>query len=371
MPTQLDHFVTLGRSGLRVSPLCLGAMTFGEEWEIGSNREESAAVLQAYLDAGGNFIDTANIYNKGQSEHILGEFFAGKSAKGQAGASFAMRDRVVIATKWMGNMFPGDPNAGGGHRKGILMNVEDSLRRMRTDYIDLYWMHFWDRTTPIEETMRTLENLVQSGKVRYIGFSDTPAWKCAQAQMIAEFRGWEPLIALQIEYSLVQRTVEGELMPMAAELGMGVTPWSPLAAGFLTGKYARDAEVADTGRARWAKGRMTEKNWAILDAVQAIGVRIGQSAAGVSLAWLRQQAGVTSTIIGARTLGQLEANIASLSFDLDEEALATLGEVSRPELDFPHDFLQMVRRQIHSGCVVDGFQGDTSPLSPDEDAQRW
>ena len=227
----LDHYVTLGRSGLRVSPFCLGCMTFGEDWGFGSTVKDSEAIMDRFLDAGGNFLDTANVYTKGHSEKIVGDHL---------GRHPGRRQHLVIATKFFGSMSGGDPNAGGASRKSIYAACEESLRRLQTDYIDLYWMHAWDDLTPIDETMRALDDLVQAGKVRYIGFSDTPAWKVAQAQVTADFRGWSPLVALQIEYSLLERTVEGELVPMALELGMGVTPWSPLKGGVLTGKYTRE-----------------------------------------------------------------------------------------------------------------------------------
>src|SRR5438445_8500469 len=220
----LTDYVTLGRSGLRVSPFCLGTMTFGEDWGWGSSPAESASILGRFLGRGGNFIDTANVYTKGHSEAIIGEAI---------GVNRARRDRIVIATKFFGNLYPGDPNGGGAGRKSLMSACEQSLRRLKTDYIDLYWMHAWDRHTPIDETMRGLDDLVRSGKVRYIGFSDTPAWKTAQAQAIAQFRGWTPLVGLQIEYSLIERTVEGELIPMARELGLGVTPGDPLRGGAL------------------------------------------------------------------------------------------------------------------------------------------
>ena len=233
----LDHYVTLGHSGLRVSPLCLGAMTFGKEWGWGSEPDEAKRILDAYVERGGNFIDTANGYTKGHSEAIIGEHLAHDRKK---------RDRVVIATKFLTNMFLGDPNGGGSNRKAVIAQCEESLRRLRTDYIDLYWLHAWDKTTPIEETMRALDTLVEQGKVRYLGFSDTPAWKVAQAQTMALLRGWSPLVALQIEYSLLQRTVEGELVPMAQELGIGITPWGPLA-----GRRAqRQVQARGQGEAR-------------------------------------------------------------------------------------------------------------------------
>jgi len=244
---QLNSYVTLGRSGLRVSPFCLGAMTFGEDLGggFGASVEDSENILSHYLEQGGNFIDTANGYTHGHSEKIIGDFF--RQGKGK-------RDRAVIATKFFMNLFAGDPNGGGAGRKAIVAQCEESLRRLQTDYIDLYYLHNWDRFTPIEETMRALDNLVQSGKVRYVGISDAPAWKVAQAQTIAHFRGWAPLIALQIEYSLMERTVEGELVPMAQELGLGVLPWSPLKGGALrqvhTCKRRQDAGTARRPRRR-------------------------------------------------------------------------------------------------------------------------
>src|ERR1700704_2101566 len=227
----LDHYVTLGRSGLRVSPLCLGAMTFGEDLGWGSSVEESQQLIDRFIDLGGNFIDTANFYTKSHSEKIIGDHI---------GRHPARRDRLVIATKFSGNLYPGDPNGGGSGRKSLIAACENSLRRLQTDYIDLYWLHIWDANTPIEETMAALDDLVRAGKVRYIGVSDTPAWKIAEANLIAGFRGWSSFIGLQIEYSLLQRTVEQELVPMAREFGLGITPWSPLAGGALSGKYTRD-----------------------------------------------------------------------------------------------------------------------------------
>lgn len=369
MPTRLDHYITLGHSGLRVSPLCMGAMTFGEEWGIGCPPEESYALMDAYLDAGGNFIDTANMYNKGHSESIMGDYFKKKDAASKH-AQFPARDRVVIATKWLGNMFGGDPNAGGAHRKALLESVDHSLRRLQTDYIDLLWMHFWDHHTPIEETMRGLDDLVTSGKVRYIGFSDTPAWKCAQAQMIAHFRGWNPLIALQIEYSLIERTVEGELVPMARELGLGVTPWSPLKGGFLTGKYTRDS-MPDRGRHKKDSKHLNDRNFALIDAMLEMSKPKSCTIAEIALAWLRLQPGVDSTIIGARTMDQLNSNIASLEVDLSPEDLATLDELSKPQLSFPNEFLENIAVGIQNGTTVNGVSADDWGGAPKNDDERW
>ena len=299
--TSLANYVTLGHSGLRVSPLCLGAMTFGKEWGWGSEPEEAARVLDRYIEKGGNFIDTANGYTKGHSEKIIGDHLAHDRKK---------RDRVVIATKFVTNMFLGDPNGGGSNRKAIIAQCEESLRRLQTDYIDLYWMHAWDKTTPIEETMRALDTLVEQGKVLYIGFSDTPAWKCAQAQVLATLRGWSPLVALQIEYSLLQRTVEGELVPMAQELGLGVTPWGPLRGGALSGKYKRaDKGKHEAGRGARVTNYLDDKTFDLLDAMEKIAKTHETTVARVALAWVQNKPGVTSTIIGARTVEQLDNSL--------------------------------------------------------------
>src|SRR6201984_1375735 len=233
----------LGKSGLRVSELCLGTMTFGEDWGWGSSKEESRKLYDTFLEAGGNFIDTANVYTNGTSERLLGEFMHGH------------RERLVLATKYT-NAAPGtDPNAAGNQRKSIVQAVEASLKRLQTDYIDLYWLHIWDQITPVEEVMRAFDDLVRQGKVLYVGVSDAPAWWIAQAHTIAEFRGWSPFVGLQIEYSLIERTVERELIPVAKALGLTVTAWSPLAGGVLTGKYAS----GDAGDARYSNEMM--KGW--------------------------------------------------------------------------------------------------------------
>src|SRR5580765_4648088 len=292
----LNDYVTLGHSGLRVSPLCLGTMTFGEEWGWGATVAESEAILSRFLEGGGNFLDTANGYTLGHSERIIGDYFSRDTGK---------RDRVVIATKFFTNLYPGDPNGGGAGRKSIVAACEQSLRRLQTDYIDLYWMHCWDRHTPIEETMRALDDLVASGKVRYIGISDTPAWKVAQAQTIARFRGWAPLVALQIEYSLLERTVEGGLIPMALEMEIGVTPWSPLKSGVLSGKYTREnAATVTADRGERVTATLGEKVYTIIDELARIAKEAGATAASVALAWVHGRRGVASTIIGARRLDQ-------------------------------------------------------------------
>src|SRR6188508_761511 len=297
----LDHYVTLGRSGLRVSPLRLGAMTFGEDLGWGSSVEESQQIIDRYVELGGNFIDTANFYTKSHSEKIIGDHVGQHSSR---------RDRLVLATKFSGNLYPGDPNGGGSGRKSIIAACENSLRRLQTDYIDLYWLHNWDVHTPIEETLAALEDLVRSGKVRYIGVSDTPAWKVAEANVTARFRGWSAFIGLQIEYSLLERSVEQELMPMARELGLGVTPWSPLKSGALSGKYTRaNAGEATRDRGMFLDPFLNEKTYALVDELGVIAKAHDSTIARVALAWVRVQRGVTSTIIGARRLSQLDDNV--------------------------------------------------------------
>jgi aryl-alcohol dehydrogenase-like predicted oxidoreductase len=324
--TSLDSYITLGRSGLRVSPLSLGTMTFGEDNGWGASPETSEAILAEYLDRGGNVVDTANTYTNGHSEKIIGDFFAARPG---------LRERVVLSTKFFANLHPGDPNGGGAGRKAIIGQLDESLRRLRTDHVDLYWLHGWDRRAPIEETLRALDDLVTAGKIRYVGFCNVPAWVVAQSQTIAHFRGWAPVTALQIEYSLLERTSEGELLPMAGALGVGVLPWSPLRGGQLSGKYDRDGGApADSTRAAHMGGP-AERDWGVIDAVARVAAEIGVGSAQVALAWVRSRPAVTSTLIGARTADQLRANLASLEVTLTPEQLATLDEASAPSLDFP------------------------------------
>ncbi|HET6413294.1 MAG TPA: aldo/keto reductase [Anaeromyxobacter sp.] len=358
----LDHYVTLGRSGLRVSPFCLGAMTFGEDLGWGSSVETSNAVMDHFLALGGNFIDTANVYTHGHSEKIIGDHIGRIPSK---------RDRMVIATKFFGNAFSRDPNGGGAGAKSLIAAAHESLRRLQTDYVDLLWMHAWDRNTPIEETMRALDDLVRGGKVRYIGFSDTPAWKVAQAQVMASFRGLAPLVALQIEYSLLERTVEGELVPMAQELGLGITPWSPLKSGVLSGKYGREnAGKVKADRGAWVESSLNDRAYSVIDAVKRIARELGATPAQVSLAWVKSRPGVSSPILGARTLEQLEDNLGALKVQLSPEQAATLDEVSRPSLNFPAGFLQNAPMFMHGGLTVNGVTAPPWPLAPRSDAQR-
>ena len=354
----LDSYITLGRSGLRVSPLCLGAMTFGEDNGWGSSVEESEQILDRFVELGGNFIDTANGYTKGHSETIIGDHVGHDPAK---------RDRLVIATKFSSNLYPGDPNGGGSGRKSIVAACEQSLRRLRSDYIDLYWLHNWDVHTPIDETLAALEDLVRAGQVRYIGVSDTPAWKVAQANVTAHFRGWSPFVGLQIEYSLLERTVEAELVPMAAELGLGITPWSPLKSGALSGKYTRK-NAGELKADRGARVPLDEKTYALVDELEVIAKAHDATVAAMALAWVQAQPGVTSTIIGARRMTQLEDNVKALDVKLTAEELAHLGKLSKPTLGFPQNMQPMFPAIHNGGTKINGVQAPSMILQPGQKA---
>src|SRR5713226_294836 len=332
----------LGKSGLRVSEVALGTMTFGDEWGWGSPKAEAQKVYETYREAGGNFIDTANFYTNGTSERFLGEFTQGD------------RQSVVLATKYS-NAAPGnDPNAAGNHRKSMMQAVEASLKRLQTDYIDLYWVHIWDGITPVEEVMRGLDDLVRAGKILYIGISDAPAWWVAQANTLAELRGWTQFIGLQLEYSLIERTVERELIAMAKALNLGVLAWSPLARGVLTGKYHGEGK-ADGGRMT-NEGMKTflpdERRAApIISAVKSVSKQPSRSMAQVALAWLRHQTVPVIPIIGARKVSQLQDNLASLDLELSAEQLKSLDGASRIEPGFPQSIYdrEMVRAIRYGG----------------------
>jgi aryl-alcohol dehydrogenase-like predicted oxidoreductase len=338
-------------------------MTFGEDWGWGSSVKDSEAIMDRFFERGGNFIDTANAYTKGHSEKIIGDHIGRHGSK---------RDRLVIATKFTSNLFRGDPNGGGMSRKAITAQCEESLRRLQTSYIDLYWLHAWDATTPIDETMRALDDLVTSGKVRYIGFSDTPAWKCAEAQTLARMRGWSPLIALQIEYSLLERTVEGELVPMAREMGLGITPWSPLKSGVLSGKYTRDRHgKQEAGRGAWATNALGERAYDLIEELVRLAKELGTTPSRVAIAWVQNRPGVTSTIIGARTLAQLEDNLAAVDVALMPQHIAKLDALSKPKLNFPADFLANGAMFLHGGTTINGRSADPWPMSPEGDKDRY
>ena len=337
MAMQLDNYRLLGRSGLRVSPLALGTMTFRVgEGSWGSSDEEAKQMVDMYVDRGGNFIDTADFYGQlGGSETLLGELVRDR------------RHRMVISTKYSLTTEPGNPNASGNHRKNMVRSVEDSLRRMGTDYIDLLYLHMWDFRTPIDEILRSFDDLVRSGKVLYIGLSDTPAWQASRMQAIAELRGWSQFCALQIQYSLVERTVEREMIPMAQEMGMGVSPWAPLGQGMLTGKYTRAdlvpgdmSDISSRKAINAVTGKLTEKNLDIADEVIAIAKEIGCTPAQLAVAWTLANPAVCSPVVGVRTPAQLEDNLGALAIDISPDQLARLDAISAVPPVFPLDVLK-------------------------------
>jgi aryl-alcohol dehydrogenase-like predicted oxidoreductase len=332
----LDTYRLLGRSGLRVSPLSLGTMTFGTDWGWGADATEARRIFDTYIDRGGNFIDTANQYTNGTSEKFVGEFAQEK------------REQLVIATKYTLPLRPGDPNAGGNHRKSMVRSVENSLQRLKTDYIDLLYLHAWDFLTPVEEILRAMDDLVRAGKLLYVGISDAPAWQVARMQTIADLRGWSPLIALQVEYNLIERTIERDLTPMAKEMGLGVIPWSPLASGVLSGKYSRaDLDIGEgvAGAAGTrknvaaAQGGLNARGLDIADVVKDVAKELGKSAAQVALAWTLLNPTVTSPIVGARTLKQLDDNLGALDVSFTADQRRRLDDISAIELGFPHAML--------------------------------
>ena len=348
--THTKEFRTLGRTGLRVSPIGLGVMTYG--W--GADKVASKAIFDLYREFGGNFFDTADMYTAGESETWLGEFV--RDAR--------CRDEAVIATKFSFNTQPGNPNAGGNGRKNILRAIDGSLARLKTDYVDLYYVHVWDRVTPVEEVMCTLNDLVRAGKVRHIGFSDVPAWYASRAQTIAELCRYERLAALQLEYSLVSRSLEREHLGLAMECGISLVPWSPLASGFLTGKYRRDSagKILGSGRALEQKESSNpvmskffkhEKNWQILDALLGVANELAKTPTEVALAWVMHRPGVTSTLIGATKREQLEANLRAAELVLPPELMQRLNEASKPESnELDHFFEPTMQDMIHGGTSV-------------------
>lgn len=352
MGMNLESYRLLGRSGLRVSPLALGTMTFGDVWGWGADENESRKMFDTYVERGGNFIDTANTYTEGEAERLLGKF-----------AKDFGRERLVIATKYTLATRPGDPNSGGNHRKSMVRSVEASLERLQTDSIDLLYLHAWDGTAPVEEILRAMDDLVRAGKVLYVGISDAPAWQVARMQAIADLRGWSPLVALQIPYNLVERTVERELIPMAREMGLGVIPWSPLASGVLTGKYSRaDLDIGDgtaspagtRKNVAAANGMLHERGLDIAEAVRAVATEMDESPARVAIAWTLLNPAVTAPIVGARTVAQLEDNLAALDVSFTEEQRARLDRASAIEPGFPHDFLErpLVRQVMTGGAAI-------------------
>jgi aryl-alcohol dehydrogenase-like predicted oxidoreductase len=339
-------------------------MTFGTQWGWGSEESTARTIFDRYLEAGGNFVDTADGYTNGQSEEMVGKFI------GERG----LRDQVVLATKFTFNALQGNPNTGGNGRKNIYRALDASLRRLKTDFIDLYWLHAWDTVTPVEEVVSTLNDLVRNGKIRHYGFSDTPAWYLTRARTLAEKEGKEPLVALQLEYSLIERNIEREHIPAAQELGMTLCPWSPLAGGFLSGKYKREGDSgAGEGRLEVQKGnpifnRFKDRNWKVLDALLAVAKELGRKPAQVALNWVATQPGITSTIIGATKTEQLADNLAAIEFTIPAELRRRLDEASALEPVHPYVFFEgPIQTMIHGGVRVEPWK-PARPAAPPQTA---
>ncbi|HZX58818.1 MAG TPA: aldo/keto reductase [Mucilaginibacter sp.] len=326
----------LGRSGLKVSELCLGTMGFGTEAGWGADRDTSFAIMDAYSNAGGNFLDTANIYKLGTSEKIIGDYISNHD-----------RDYFVVATKYTLKDNTTNPNASGNNRKNMMRSVEASLKRLNTDYIDLFYLHIWDDLTPIDEVLRGMDDLVKQGKINYIAISDTPAWVVAQGNTMAELMGWSRFVALQVEYSLIARTPERELIPMAKHFGMTVTPWAPLGGGVLTGKYLR----GEQGRIKPESKRLNDRAVAITKAVVEIANELGTSPGNVALKWTMQQGFSSIPIVGATKLSQLEDNLKTVDVTLSDDQLKRLDDASAIELGFPGEFFREegVRTNVFGG----------------------
>ncbi len=349
-PSGIARYSTLGRTGLKVSPLALGAMTFG--W--GAEKDVSRRLFDVYREHGGNFIDTADLYAGGTSEEWLGEFIENSKS----------RDQIVLATKFSFNAQQGNPNAGGNGRKNIYRALEGSLKRLRTDYIDLYIMHTWDCVTPVEEVASTLNDLVRSGKIRHVGLSDVRAWYASRFTTINDLRGWERPATLQLEYSLVSRSLEREHLPLARELGISITPWSPLGSGFLSGKFrrvdgkitgsGRVLEMKDSGNPTLEKFAKRERNWEILDTLLRVANDLGQTPSAIALAWVMSRPCVTSTLVGATRVEQFEQNLAAADLTMPQDAVRALNDVSAPEPnELDHFFGDVLQGMVNGGTVVD------------------
>lgn len=365
----MKEYTTLGRSGLRVSPLCLGTMTFGTEWGFGANEEVSRAIFDYYLESGGNFIDTADGYTNGHSEQLVGQFVAERN----------LRDRLVIATKFTFSADRANPNAGGNGRKNTRRALEGSLRRLRTDYVDLYWVHAWDAVTPAAEVLTTMNDLVREGKILHYGLSNVPAWYMARLATLAEMEGKEPPIALQPEYSLVERNIEREHIPAAQQFGLGICPWSPLASGFLTGKYRRTPQgVQGDGRLEKTRAmgnpafdKDTGRNWPILQALLKVAKEAGRTPAQVALNWVATQPGVSSTIIGATKPDHLQDNLAALDFTLPEELRARLTQASAPEAFQPYIFFgQPFTEMVNGSGAVRAWSPCEASLAEEPESSK-
>ena len=346
------QYFTLGNSGLRVSRLALGTMTFGTDWGWGADKNTARELFNTYIDRGGNLVDTADLYTNGVSEQWVGEFVRERQ----------LRDRVVIATKFSFNADPGNPNSGGNGRKNLLRAVEGSLKRLDTDYIDLYILHAWDMLTPAEEVMRTFDDLVRAGKIRHVGLSNTPAWYASRAQAIAQLRGLEPVSALQLEYSLVERSIENEYVPLGQQQGMGIMAWSPLGSGVLSGKY-KPSQSREFGAGRLqtmkdsnnaAFNKLTERNFKIVAELEAVAREAGRSMAQVAVNWVAGRPGVATVLVGAPRQAQLDDNLAALDFELPPELRARLDAVSPPPATSPYTFFTPAMQAMQTGTNIVG-----------------
>ncbi|MBC7466965.1 MAG: aldo/keto reductase [Bdellovibrio sp.] len=353
----LTNYRSLGRSGLIVSPMALGTMTFGTKpW--GVDKDVAREIFKTYVENGGNFVDTADIYSLGVSEEMTGEFIR----------EMNLRDQIVLSTKFAfnGSSSPlstnhslGNPNAGGSGAKNIHRALDASLKRLKVDYIDLYWMHIWDGVTPVEEIIQTLQDLVTSGKIRYYALSDMPAWLAMKAATISNERRRPQPIAIQFEYSLVAREIEREHVPMAIESGMGIMPWSPLAGGFLSGKYKR-SDTSNTGRLSGANpfgdSKFSDQNWLILDELKKVSDELDCTTAQAALAWLMLRPGVSSTLIGASKVSQLKDNLAALDMKLTIENIERLDRVSARTMGFSDSLTTPeIRKMVYGGNAVIGW----------------
>jgi aryl-alcohol dehydrogenase-like predicted oxidoreductase len=357
----LDHYYLLGRSGLRVSRLALGTMNFGTggfHAAYGKTEAEARPIFRRYLEAGGNFIDTADFYTAGESESILGGLIAEAKA----------RDKVVLTTKFTNSVDPGDPNAGGNGRKHMIRAVEASLRRLRTDHIDLFMLHTWDRITPVEEVMRTFDDLTRAGKIRYAGLSDVPSWYAARAQTHAEANSLVPVVSLQLPYSLIERTIELEHVAMGQSLGLGITAWSPLGGGFLTGKY-RDSGQGLVGEGRLSDGgSWTDRQWRLLATLESVADSLGVTMAQVAVNWVATQPGVAAAIVGASSVAQLDANLTALDFDLPADLRARLDEASSAP---PPSVYRMFTPGYQSWLVNPGAKVADKPAEYAPSVRNW
>ncbi|MEU4192058.1 aldo/keto reductase [Kribbella sp. NPDC026611] len=359
----LDDYYLLGRSGLRVSRLALGTMNFGTAGfhaPYGKTEDDASAIFSTYVEAGGNFIDTADFYTAGESERILGKLMTG------------MRDRMVLTTKATNSIDHSDPNAGGNSRKHLIRALDASLRRLGTDYVDLFLLHTWDRITPVDEVLRTFDDLTRAGKIRYAGLSDVPSWYAARAQSLADAHGLPPMINLQLPYSLVERTIETEHVPMAQDLGLGITAWSPLAGGFLTGKYRRDDQglngdgrLAGDGTPGWT---WNDRQWGLLATIKEVADKLGVTMAQVAVNWAATQPGIAAAIVGASRPEQLATSIQALEFEIPAELRSALDEASAVP---PESVYRMFTPQYQSWIVTPGAKVADKPAGYQPPVLNW